>query len=89
MVDNILDSLISTKAKGVVTKGVDYTLLVMLLVLQIMRCEPGDWNAVLTNINNGTLDATKTETFYSCDQNDSLISLVAGNYRSCCHYSRL
>ena len=74
MVDNILDSLISVRAKGVVTKGVDYTLLVMLLVLQIMRCEPGDWNAVLSNINNGTLDATKTDTFYSCDQNDSLIS---------------
>lgn len=74
MVDNILDNLISAKAKGVMTKGVDYTLLIMLLVLQYMRCEPSDWNDVLTNINNGTIDASKTDTFYSCDQNDSLIS---------------
>lgn len=81
MVDKILDSLVSARAKGVVTKGVDYTLLVVLLVIQYMRCGP-DWNVILStppdiDIKNGTLVETNVDTgnIYSCDQNSkSLIS---------------
>lgn len=75
IVSSILSS-INSKAKEIVTKGFDYTLLVGLLLLQYMRCEPASAAEVVASVNDGTFDTTSTASIYSCDmvQNEMIIS---------------
>lgn len=55
-------------AKQVVVRGVDYTLLMILLLLQYMRCAPPTVMQVSNNIQNGVYsNVTSAADVYTCD----------------------
>jgi len=66
LVGGILDHLVNSHTNFLlVTKGIDYyTLLIVFLILQCMRCEPKDWTNILAKSNNGTLDVTQMTTYF-------------------------
>jgi hypothetical protein len=55
---------VSEKAKPCVNKAMDYTLLVVLLLLQFTRCKPPILEDVVNSINDKTFNET---TIYNCD----------------------
>ena len=66
-------SFVSDSAKPCVAKAMDYTLLVLLLVLQFMRCSPPSTDDLIDQLKpvNGTLNVTTIksdlQSIYSCD----------------------
>lgn len=63
-----LANLVDSRAKGVITQGIDYTLLIVLLLLQYMRCAaPSISDLNLQDIQNTTSASELAYTLYSCD----------------------
>ena len=67
-----LTSFVSDSAKPCVSKALDYTLLVLLLVLQFMRCSPPSTEDILDQLQNpdGSFNATyasSIQSVYSCN----------------------
>ena len=63
-----ITGLVADRAKPCVAKAIDYTLLVVLLLLQFMRCTPATSQQIIDGVSNGTFNTTSTATsIYSCD----------------------
>lgn len=75
--------LVSDLAKPCVTKAFDYTLLVVLLVLQFLRCSPPSTEDILTqlsdtdgNLNNVTESSDAIMQLYSCNLSGFQTSVI-------------
>lgn len=73
-VENIQETLVakflgnvSDRAKPCLSKAIDYTLLVLLLLLQFMRCSPAKLEDLQAYAIDNKLNETAASTFYSCD----------------------
>ena len=73
-----LPGLVSDRVNPCVTKAVDYTLLVGLLILQFLRCSPPSPEDLVNGVNDGTIDQSSLTSVYSCDLSDSQSSLFYG-----------
>lgn len=62
-----ITSLVSDRAKPCVSKAIDYTLLVFLLLLQFMRCNPITPEEVYQQVQENTLNTTNVSSLYSCE----------------------
>jgi multisubunit Na+/H+ antiporter MnhC subunit len=62
--------LVGDTAKPCVTKAIDYTLLVFLLLLQFMRCSPTTAAELYERAQNQNIDQTTFNDIYSCDAGD-------------------
>ena len=61
---------VSSRAKPCVAKAIDYTLLVVLLLIQFMRCSPADFDDIKDLVTTNSNETITASTLYSCDIDD-------------------
>jgi hypothetical protein len=67
---------VSDRAKPCLSQAIDYTLLVLLLLLQFMRCSPAKLEDLQDYVTDNKLNETTVSAFYSCDIGDKSTLLL-------------
>lgn len=68
---------VSDRAKPCISKAIDYTLLVILLLLQFMQCSPATLDNLQEHVKDNKLNETSVSDFYSCNMSDSSLILYS------------